>query len=509
MNKSFLIPNLSRRNILKGGAATAALWAGRSASLRAFASTEASAGNQPYPGGQITQIPMTVTSTVSGGVGSTFVGISVEKEKMIGDLFSSWDDSLIGVFKRLGKSVLRVGGSTTDTTVWDPNGKGGQSGLVAPADIDNLAAFLKVVDWKCIYDINLAGVVTGITNPTMAAEEAAYVYKTLGPYLDSVALGNEPDLYGKVGNPFANDWSLDQFLALWTEFRNAIVRKTAGIPVSGPEAGFDATTWTIPFAETVTSQKINMMTQHYSPVGATSPNATVAELLTTSLHRDLVRQVTALHEASQQLGGMPYRVTECEDVFSSASVPASPNLAGSYTGALWALDFMFTCAYQGAQGVNFHSGGPVSSFTPLLTQNDYVIGIAPQFYALMLMTLAGTGSCLETTVSSGSLNVSGYAMHLNDGGYSVIVSNKDPSHNIQIQLELPRGVTYATLMEMTQRTGDAKVANVWATSGVTIQGADIGLDGSFWPGDPYKLVPDGEKLTFYIPPYSAVLVQAS
>ena len=150
---------------------------------------------------------------------------------------------------------MRLGGGSTDKTVWTPNGKGGQSYLVAPADVRNLAAFLKAVNWKCIYGINFGGVATGLTNPAMAAEEAAYVHQTLGSNLHSVTLGNEPDLYGRVGNPFANDWSLDQFLALWSEFRNAIVRKTAGVPVSGPEAGFNATTWTIPFAESVTSSK--------------------------------------------------------------------------------------------------------------------------------------------------------------------------------------------------------------------------------------------------------------
>jgi hypothetical protein len=62
---------------------------------------------------------------------------------------------------------------------------------------------------------------------------------------------------------------------------------------------------------------------------------------------------------------------------------------------------------------------------------------------------------------------------------------------------------------MTQRSGNATTANVWATSGVTLQGAQIGLNGSYSPAAPYALVPDGPKVTFYVPPYSAVLVRAT
>ena len=231
-----------------------------------------------------------------------------------------------------------------------------------------------------------------------------------------------------------------------------------------------------------------MMNEHYYVTGATSSDATVEELLTVSKHRDLLGQLTALQQASQKLE-IPYRITECGDIYSSSQTVADPNLAGSYTAALWSLDYMFMCAYQGAQGVNFHSGGPIPSFASFLTGYNYVMGIAPQFYAMKMLNLAKTGNCVQTVVSPGSLNVSGYAMHLDQGGFSVIVSNKDSSHNVQIELELPWGVSQATLIEMTQRSGNATTANVWATSGVTLQGAQIGLNGSYSPAAPYALVP--------------------
>jgi hypothetical protein len=510
MNNKIILPRLTRRNVLKSTAATAAFWAGHGSAFKALAATYGpNAGNQPKPSGSITQVPMTVSSTTNGEITKNFTGLAYQKEKILGTLFSGGDKSLIDVFKLLPPSVLRVGGSTTDEIVWTPNGPGGQSGKVAPADIDNLAAFLKAIDWKCIYGINLAGAATGKTNPALAGEEALYVGQKLGSLLASVEIGNEPDLYGRPGNVFGNDdWSLDKFISLWEEYRTAIVHKAPGVPISGPADAGDPTTWTIPFGKAATRDKINLLTEHYYVCAASSSKATVTELLDLGLHKDVIELLAELKAGADEIG-VPFRINETGDFYSSSSTPQNPNVAGSYTAALWALDYMFMCAQGGAQGVNFESGGDVSSYVPILNTADSVSGIAPDFYGILLFTMAGIGPVLETVVSPGSLNITGYAVRKSTGGYSIIVLNKESSGNIQLQLDLPEDVNLVTLKEMTQRSAGASGPNVMATSGVTIQGSEVSNDGSFAPDAAYQLTPDGSKVTCYVPPLSAVLIEAS
>jgi hypothetical protein len=511
MKSQFSLPIVNRRQMLKGTAATAALWASRGGAFRAAAANlSATTGNQPYPAGSITQIPMTISNTITGGkVGDGFAGLAYPKELMLGTLFTGWDQSLVKVFKLLGTSLLRVGGSTTDTCIWTPNGPGGQSGKVAPADVENLAAFLNATGWKCIYGINLAGAATGATNTKLAAEEAAFVSKTLGSSLQSFELGNEPDLYGNPGNPFANDdWSLSKFLTLWEEYRSAVVKAAPGVALSGPACAGNPTTWVVPFAQAVGNQKIDMLTDHYYVAAATASDATVEELLNVGLHHDVLRELAALKGGADQIG-VPFRMNECGDFFSSNPNPPEPNIEGSYAAALWCLDYMSMCAQGGAQGVNFESGGPSASYVPIINESDYVSGIAPLFYGIKLFTMAGTGTCITSDISAGSMNVTGYALHRTQGGFSVIILNKNYSGNAQMQITFPIDIVSATLTEMTQRSSGATTANVLAQSGVTIQGSGITTGGGFSPAAAYHLTPDGTKVTCYVPPMSAVLIEAN
>jgi len=509
-------PPFTRRRLLKSTAAAAAvsLWAGPGASLRAAATNrQPGASNQPLPSGPITAVPLSVSATASGEMPGAFVGLAYSKDLMLGTLFSRQDTSMINVFRQLGWSSLRIGGASADSLVWSPNGPGAQPGYVAPTDVDNLAEFLKATQWSCIYGINLAGSATGATNPSLAAAEVAYVAGRLGSSLAAIEIGNEPDLYGRVGNAYANNWTFDGYFALWNEYREAIEAVTPGVPIAGPADAGNPLTWTVPFIENVTKPEVKLITQHYYVASAVAPDATLTELLTVSLHHDLVENLAAINDACEQ-SGIPFRMGECGDFYNNSGTTPPVNVAGSYAAALWGIDYMFMCAQGGAAGVNFESGGPIPNYTPILDNAAAVTAIAPLFYGMLLMTLAGTGTVLETTVSPGALNVTAYALQTSGygsgrgSGYSVIVLNKEQSANIQLQIELPSGVRNASLLEMTQLSPGADAPNVLATSGVTIQGAEVNPDGSFSPSRAYELTPEEAQLTCYVPALSAVLIQA-
>jgi hypothetical protein len=499
------VSTITRRSLLKNTAiAAASMCAGRAASIgftpEALAATTSI---QPVPAGALTQASLTVTNEAVGTIPSAFAGLSYAKEKMLGELFTGSNDSLIGVFKRLGSSCLRLGGTPVDQSVWTPNGPGGQQGHVSPVDIDNLAEFIKATGWSVIYGVNLAGAATGATNPEMAAAEVAYAASKLGSSLIGIEIGNEPDFYGRPGNPWANDWSFDKFVSIWNEFRTAIVRRTPGVPITGPADGGAPTAWTIPFGEVVTRQKIDLLTQHYYRGDSQSSTSTVAELLAPDPH--LIASLADLN-AFSQANDLPFRIAECNSYYDNSK---SLDISSTYSTALWGLDFMFTCARGGSVGVNFNGGGGAPGYSPLLNSANSVIKVCPLYYAMLLFTLAGTGTLLGSQIFADSLNVTGYAVQSPTGAYSLIVVNKDKTQNLELQIALPQAVQNASLMAMTQLSAGASGPDLMAIGDVTIQSSPVHLHGSFAPSTSHQVSANGGQLSCYVPALSAILVQAS
>lgn len=137
-----------------------------------------------------------------------------------------------------------------------------------------------------------------------------------------------------------------------------------------------------------------------------------------------------------------------------------------------------------------------------------VVEARPEFYGILLFALAGAGTLYTTQLSGiGSLNATAYAVKPAAGGLNLIVVNKDSTQNLQLTISLPQSASSATLLELTQLSPGATGASLSATSGVTIQGASLGDDGSFSPGAPYTLETNGSQVSCYAPALSAVLVQ--
>jgi hypothetical protein len=89
-----------------------------------------------------------------------------------GDYFTPGNSSALGLIQSLGENgVIRIGGNTSERTLWGADTKpAGPAGFVIrPANIDRLAAALRVLGWELIYGLNLAR-----GSPAEAADEAAY-----------------------------------------------------------------------------------------------------------------------------------------------------------------------------------------------------------------------------------------------------------------------------------------------------------------------------------------------
>jgi len=458
------------------------------------------ANSQPVPAGPLTPVSLTVTPTANGSIGPAFAGLSYEKSELYGPLFTASNSDLIGMFMRLGPSVLRVGGNSVDRNVWTPNGPGQTAGQIAPSDVDSLAAFVKAAGWQCLYGINLGGAATGATTPALAAAEVAYAAQQFGSSLLGIEIGNEPDLYGDPGNYFAGNWSLTQFLTLWGQFRAAILASTPSVPITGPADASNESTWTVPFGETVTKSEITLLTQHYYRANGQLPTSTAAYLITPD--PTLIANLAILEGGAQTIG-VPYRMSECNSFYHGGS----SGVSDSYASSLWVIDYLFNCVQGGAVGVNFHGGGDGPGYTPIADSDGSVVEARPEFYGILLFTLAGQGTLYTTQISAGSLNVTAYAVRTASGSLNLMVVNKDLTQNLQLTAQLPQNASSATLLAMTQLTSGATAPDLSATSGVTIQDASVNPDGTFAPSAAYTLNPSGSQLTCYVPALSAVLIR--
>jgi hypothetical protein len=459
---------------------------------------------QPLPFGAMTSASLTISTTTTATFASDFIGLAYEKQTLTQPLFAARNADLIGLFGRLGTSVLRIGGNTVDSNVWTPGGPGQTNGQIAPSDVDALAAFLRSTGWRCIYGINLGGAATGATTPMLAAAEVAYVTQALGQSLVGIEIGNECYNYGDAGAPFQNQpWTVSIFETLWRQYRDAIVALTPHAPLIGP-AGGDPATWLLPWSEAATRNQIGMITQHYYRGSAYASTASADDLL--SPDADLAAQLILLHEGAQSVG-VPFRMGECNSYWDGGK----DGVSNTYASSLWALDMIFTCALGGASGVNFQ-GGNQGFYTPIADNDGQVLGPRPVFYGLQLAAMAGAGTLLSTNLNAGSLNVSAYAMQNTTGGISLVLVNKDATQNLDLSIALPQAATSATLQLLTQSSGQqgsAASPSLSATTGVTIQGSTITPDGTFTPTAPYQLDITGRQLSCYVPALSAALIQLS
>jgi hypothetical protein len=509
--------SLKRRQTIQGALALAASsllpGCGSSTTSDSPGGGSSNSNPQPTPSGPITSASLSVTATAAGSIGSAFAGLSYEKSTLYENpyLFTAANFNLVALLKLIGPGILRIGGNSVDRNVWTPSGAGQTAGQIAPSDVNALAAFVKAAGWQCLYGINLGGAgpapytsgsLVAATTPALAAEEIAYAYQAFGSSLFGFEIGNECDLYGSSYFTGAT-WSLSTFEALWTQFRTAIVAQTPAVAplCTGPADAGSESSWTVPFGQYATKSDISLLTQHYYRGNGQSASSTAANLVTPDTA--LVGDLATVNSGAKGIG-VPYRISECNSYYNGGA----GGVSDAYCSSLWIVDFLFDCALNGSVGANFHGGGNSDGYTPIADSGGAVVEARPEYYGILLFTLAGQGTLYSTSLSGiGSLNITAYAVKASSGALNLVVVNKDSAQNLQLTLQLPQSATSATLLEMTQLTAGATGPSLSATSGVTIQGASVGASGSFSPGAAYTLSASGTELTCYVPYLSAVLIQ--
>lgn len=433
---------------------------------------------------------MTVGSGSAGAIAADFCGLSYEKSLLETPFFTKQNVRAVGLFKRLGAGSLRIGGNSVDKTQWVANGRGQTQGEVAPPDVDALASFLNATGWSALYGVNLA-----TSNPALAAAEVAYAAKILGNKLAGIEIGNEPD--GYAGSYFAAGWDPSAQTARWQQFANAILQQTPNVALTGPGIGTlkNVNSWTASFVAASSQVKqLKQLTQHYYRADGHSPASTMDLLLSPDPALSVaLKQLQAL---SKQYG-LPFRFTEANSFYNGGR-PGVSNACGS---ALWALDFLFQLAQSGACGVNFQDGGNFTRGYTVISHRDAdIYGPQPEYYGLLLFTLAGMGTLRPLSISSGTVNATAYAVENHSGTLNVVFINKDSSQSLKVEINAGRKISQATAMLLT-------MSSLTATEGISIQGATVGKDGSFSPKAPAILPSSGTTTSIVVSAASAALIR--
>lgn len=408
-----------------------------------------------------------------------FLGLSYESAQLAHpDYFSSQNKDLAGFLSALGpKGVLRIGGNTSEYATWTPNPtsrvnaqipdavnpdqghKPAQPTQTTPQAIRNLKEFVEMADWRVIYGLNL-----GKGTPQQAAEEAAYVYKTLGDRLICLQIGNESDLFHKNGlRPPGYNYAA--FAKDWQSFHDAIKKRVPKVKFAGPDTAVTAV-WVEEFARQFQYEIMLLTTHYYAEGPPTDPAMTIQRLLSPNPRWDA--GVARIRQAMAQ-SQLPFRLSEVNSCYGGGKAGVS----NTFASALWALDLMFQLLSFGASGLNFHTGG-YGWYAPVVGTLQKGFSARPEYYALRLFSQLLGGRMVVSQLDAaeaGPLFVS-YALKNAQGKLQSVAINKDEHRTVKLTIQASQPAGKIAVQRLT-------APSLQDESNVTFAGAKVGPDGQW------------------------------
>jgi hypothetical protein len=426
---------------------------------------------------------------------SDFIGLSYESAILADAAYFSVDNtSVLGLVSRLGPNgVLRIGGNTSERTVWRPGGEPVPPGMIAltPASIDRLAAFLRAVGWKLIYGLNLAR-----GTPELAAAEAAYVARAVSANLLAFQIGNEPDGFGRWTAVRPNTYDAATFLAEWEPFHATIHARVPGARFAGPDVAAE-TSW-VGVVAANKPDRLVLLTRHYyadGPAGA--PHVSLAKLLRSDQQIEpTLRELSSFTRTYK----LPFRIAEANSIYNEGQ----PGVSDTLGAALWGIDLMFRAAAAGAAGLNFHAGvhnlrpDRDKAYTPIKRTGDGRYAAAPLYYGMLLFAQTARGALVPARVTPASPDLKAYAARAGDGTLRVALIDTDAAQAARAVIAPERRFDSARVMRLAGSAIDA-------TTGITFGGARVDEFGRWDPREE-KIAPDTDEIPIDVPAASAVCV---
>ena len=431
----------------------------------------------------------------------------------------------IGSFNN-GPPTLRLGGNSSDSSWWNPNGLAKPPGVIyniTALDFSSLEASLNQTGSQLIMSLNL-----GQNKPSIAVDEAKGALSNLSPgRILSFEIGNEPDLYashayykdpttGATVYVHPSSYDFNQYLNEFSNYSSTLKNSFSTMPpLAGPAFATSIYGWMQYFPSFLSSQApvLNLTTYHRYPLSAcsfskpgTSSYPTISNLLSDQASVNVAQAIATFVEQAAQYG-KPLTLSE----FNSVSCGGANRVSNAFASALWSTDVLFNLASVGVRSVQFHggSGGYYSPFSFNATKNSssgqyvYTATVNPLYYGMLLFAQAASNhsQLLPVSVQS-SGNVKVWATIDTQNVVRVVAINKDlqAGGNAQIQLSSPR--SYGSLVRLNAPSASA-------TTGVTLgeQTFDGTIDGK--PAGTQvstSVRPANGTYTFSLPATSAALL---
>jgi hypothetical protein len=480
--------------------------------LCAFASASTAAGDRhPSPlravAGEAAQPAEPVSITINPfdpgrPVPQRFLGLSFEAAAL--HQLSQYSDrgDLVRLLRSLGPGVLRFGGITADENVaWtdaETPRPAWASSVIDEADLRAIGVLARRSGWHVLLTVGLAHY-----EPLAAAREVAAAHRALGPYLEAVEVGNEPDSYGSHGFR-ALPWIAEGYEEEVSSYREAIAALTPDVPIAGPDVSGSGIFTEWGEAEAL-AQKPALLTGHHYPLGcAQTPQPSIEALLSPTIRAAEARSL-ATYMAVSSKRGIPLRIDETNTV----SCGGVAGISDTFASALWASAYITQAMAAGVDGVNLE-GNPTNcaGYTPLCAPDASAIAdgqllAEPEWYALLLTRSLVGERPLPTTISAeGTPNLVAAAFSAPDHSLRIVLVDDEPqgASPLSLRLGVGSGLGTAHILRLSASAPSA-------TSGVLLADTAVAPNGA-WnaPAQTEGAQPSEGVLALQLQPSSAALI---
>ncbi|CAK3766043.1 Hypothetical predicted protein [Lecanosticta acicola] len=375
--------------------------------------------------------PSTVPSSASDVVGKDYPALAMSAHSFqeyagnasTPNTFSANLISNIG--SRTGAPVhIRVGGTSGDFSVYDPNQKaafalppGSAPGSIprgitmGPAYFEGFANFPGV---KWTYMAHLANDME--TNSIQATQEAL---KYIGSNLDALEIGNEIDLYPKDARPAS--YSVADYISEWQQFWQGITKAVGNKNFQAPVYANNNPPWNIANAFTsgqaakgsITSAAVH----HYMDDTDVPVSSVQANYMN---HTRIVDQLNPLKMPIAWLKqNRPGTGLHFGEVNSNTYSTGNYDVLGTFGNTLWLVDFMLYSAAIGFERINVQQSTGFS-YTSWRGEayNGLPAAVLPPYYAhpFVADVLGNAGDVRISDLSLGLDTFSAYGIYDNASG---------------------------------------------------------------------------------------------
>lgn len=416
------------------------------------------------------------------------VGLSIEASQLSSEVLGPQQGHLVELMRRLGPATLRIGGNSADLSWWTATGEPMPSwatNTVTPQDLERLRQLLDAVGWQAVLTLNL-----GHFDPGRAANEAAAATEILGPSLQAIEIGNEPNGFGNaVKHLRPPHYGVDDYIRELNVYRGYIDAKAPGLRLVGPDLSFAPSShvW-LPEIASYRPSLFAEITHHWYPTAYNLPGDHCRPTPAPSARDLLVPSVRERENAilSQLiLAGEPAnRPTALSETNTTASCNAAggPDTSPVFASALWALDWSLRATEAGVGSLNFHGNltrcAP-AGFSPICTPVDRPAAPSvarPEYYGLIAATALAGGHFVP-------VRLSGQVMTRRD---ITVYATKRANGTVTLAIIdfLPRGRTPITIAALPRATATTRVLSapsIHARHGVRFGGAGFGVNEGTHP----------------------------